>query len=67
MPAVLRVELERLGKRQFIDDLWFLVRRLRDMKDGAGKHGVGAQIKSARSVLAEALGRLESSGCKKRD
>lgn len=55
-------EIERLDRGEFIDDLWFIVRRLRDMKGKkARKYGVNDEICSAQSKLAGALGYLEGS------
>lgn len=47
-------------RQQFIDDLWFIVRRLRDMKAKAQSYGVLTEISSAQSRLSGALGKLES-------
>lgn len=50
---------EPYAKQQFIDDLWFIVRRLRDMKAKAADYGVQSEVASAQSKLAGALGHLE--------
>lgn len=51
---------EPYSKQQFIDDLWFIVRRLRDMKAKADDYGVGNEVRSAQSKLAGVLGSLEA-------
>lgn len=47
-------------QKQFVDDLWFIVRRLRDMKKPAEDYGVQDEVQSAQARLAGALGTLES-------
>lgn len=51
---------QQLMREQFIQDLWFIVRRLRDMKEQAGTYGVHNEICSVQSKLSGALGKLES-------